>query len=112
MSAEERATVMDRIGRRMDAMLAKLRKSGGGFFDQKSWKWKLAIVFLALWGVILPTCQVYHFNGLANEMSRQSLLEAQWANYYTWLLTVCPAEQVCIGNLLLVAFQLFDLADG
>lgn len=94
MSDEEFDNVISVVKERLKILGRKIRKDGDGFFDQSTWKWKVAVAFLSVWGVVMPTYLAYHFNGPANELSRQSLIATKWSNYYTWLLSICPAEQV------------------
>jgi hypothetical protein len=49
-------------------------------------------VVTLFWGIY----GLYHFSKAANNISLESLTATEWSNYYTWVWTICPAEQVCV----------------
>jgi hypothetical protein len=49
---------------------------------------------LALSGLFWTIYGLYHFSKPANSISEDGVQAAKWANYYNWVWTICPAEQV------------------
>lgn len=100
MSTEQLGKVLSAINDAAKEAGTKIKVHGDEFFDQNTWTWKMLAIFLALWGMFVPTALTIHYSGPANQIAQQSLMESEWANYYTWVWTVCPAEQVRLDTLL------------
>lgn len=49
---------------------------------------------LALSGLFWTIYGLYHFSKPANSISEDGVQAAKWANYYSWVWAICPAEQV------------------
>jgi hypothetical protein len=59
---------------------------------------------LALSGLFWTIYGLYHFSKPANSISEDGVQAAKWANYYNWVWTICPAEQV--SHLLRAYFEI------
>lgn len=49
---------------------------------------------LGILGLFFTIYGLYRFSGPANTISEEGLQAAEWSNYYNWVWTICPAEQV------------------
>lgn len=94
MTTEQKLDAMGKCLERAEKMGRTMKNVANGFFDPETKRWKTATLFLALWGIIVPTLMAFYFGGSANDIAMRSLRATEWSNYWNWATQICPAEQV------------------